>query len=71
MRLTYNDIQEQFLRNIGKQGSIDVTILADFNNNLGQRYQMVFGALKDYSTSIPKTSTTVATQQYYYYIIPL
>ena len=41
MRLTYTDLLAQHLRNIGKQGSTDTTLITDFQNNLAQRYQMV------------------------------
>ena len=67
MRLTYTDIKNQHLRNIGKANSTDATIIADFQANLGQRYQMVFGTIGSYVNQQTKTATTVATQQYYYY----
>lgn len=35
--------------------------------NLSQRYQMVLSHLQDYQTQVPKTCSTVAAQQYYYY----
>lgn len=67
MRLTYTNIQQQFLRNIGEDGSTDVTILADLALNLGQRYQLILGNIVDYMSQIPKTASTVANQQYYHY----
>lgn len=67
MRLTYTDLKNQFLRNIGMQGSSDTTILADFNNRLAQRYQMVFANLHSYVTQTYKTQSTVAATQYYPY----
>lgn len=67
MRLTYTDIKNQYLRNIGKSGSTDTTILADLALNLGQRYQMVLAKLGDYMTQIPKTASTVVDQQFYHY----
>lgn len=67
MRLTYTDLLAQHLRNIGKQGSTDATLIADFQNSLAQRYQMVFANLQGYVTQVPKTASTVASQQYYHY----
>jgi hypothetical protein len=65
--LTYTDIKNQFLRNIGQDSSTDTAILADFNNNLGTRYQMVLAKMKDYMTQNTVSTTTVAAQQYYHY----
>lgn len=50
MRLTYTDIQAQHLRNINLVGSTDTDTLADFNYNLGQRYQLVLSRLANYKT---------------------
>ncbi len=60
-------LKQQYLRNIGKAGSTDTTILADFNLNLGQRYQMILGVLQDYTTQQPYTFATEASEQYYSY----
>ena len=57
----------QFLRNIGMDGSTDSAILSDFRLNLGVRYQMVFAKMKDYMTQTTATASTVAAQQYYHY----
>lgn len=67
MKLTYTDIKSQYLRNIGKSGTTDTTLLADFNGNLKMRYQMIFGHLQNYTTQTPKTASTVVGQQYYHY----
>ena len=67
MRLTYTDILNQHLRNIGKAGSTDTTIISDFQYSLGQRYQMVFGTIGSYVNQQTLTTDTVANQQYYYY----
>lgn len=67
MRLTYTDIQNQYLRNIGKAGSTDTTILSDLQLNLGQRYQLMLAKMGNYMTQIPKTASTVVNQQYYHY----
>lgn len=45
-------IKEQHLRNINLVGSTDVNILADFNTNLGQRYQLALAVLANYRTTI-------------------
>lgn len=67
MKLTYTDLKSQYLRNIGQVGSTDSSILADFNINLAQRYQVVLAKLHDYMTQNQKTTTTVINQQYYHY----
>jgi hypothetical protein len=67
MKLTYTTIKEQYLRSIGKAGSTDANILADFQLNLGQRYQLALAKMRDYLTQVPKTASTVASQQYYHY----
>ena len=67
MRLSYSDIKNQFLRNIGQVGSTETNLLADFNSNLNQRYQMVWSKLKGYQSQQPKTMATVDSQQYYHY----
>lgn len=67
MRLSYTDIQNQFLRNIGLSGSTNATVIGDFNLNLGQRYQLILAKMQDYTTTQVVTSTTVANQQYYHY----
>ena len=67
MRLTYTNIKSQFLRNIGMDASTDTAILADFDLNLGQRYQMILGKLHNYMTQTTATASTVADQQYYHY----
>ena len=67
MKMTYTDIKNQFLRNIGYPGSTDTNLLADFSNNLGQRYQMVMAKLANYMTQNTTTMETVIDQQYYDY----
>ena len=63
--LTYSDLKSQFLRNINLVGSTDANILADFNANLGSRYQLIFAKLQNYKTQQQFTASTVANQQYY------
>jgi len=67
MRLSYTDIKNQFLRNVGQAGSNDVNLLADFNTSLNQRYQMIWSKMKGYYSQMPKAMATVANQQYYPY----
>lgn len=67
MRLTRDAIYNQYLRNIGKVGTTESSITADFNLNLGQRYQLILATLKDYQTQQPYSTTTIASQQYYPY----
>lgn len=67
MKLTYTDLLNQYLRNIGKAGSTDATIIADFQLNMGQRYQTILSHMGDYLTQIQKSAATVAAQQYYHY----
>lgn len=65
MKLTYDLILQQHLRNIGKSGSTDATIIADFQYSLGQRYQLALANLQAYVNQSPQTASTVAEQQYY------
>lgn len=65
--MTYTDLKEQFLRNIGSDATTNTAILSDFKINLNQRYQMVLARIKDYQTEKTATATTVAAQQYYHY----
>lgn len=67
MKLTYTDLKNQYLRNIGQENSSNATILLDFNLNLGTRYQMVLSKMKDYMTQTTISKSTVANQQYYTY----
>lgn len=67
MKLGYTDILNQYLRNIGKAGSTETNITADFNLNVNWAYQLIFAKLSNYITQEPKTASTVASQQYYYY----
>jgi hypothetical protein len=41
--------------------------LADFNFNLGQRYQLILANIASYINESPRTDTTVASTQYYKY----
>jgi hypothetical protein len=65
--MTYSQIKQSFLRNIGADASTNSAILADFNANLAQRYSMILARMKDYMTQKTVTTTTVAAQQYYHY----
>ena len=65
--LSYTDLLNQFLRNIGKVGTTDTNILADFNSNLSSRYQMIVSKLKNYVVQNSFPFTTVDSTQYYKY----
>ena len=65
--MSYSNLLSQFLRNIGMDASTDLAIIAEFNSNLAQRYQMVLSRMKDYMTQKTVTASTVAKQQYYHY----
>lgn len=68
MRLTYTDIKAAHFRNIGKANQYaDTTLLADFQYNLGLRYQMIFGTISSYINQDELTASTVASQQNYDY----
>ncbi len=67
MKMTYSDLQAQFLRNINFTGSTNTDILADFKQNLNNRYQMVFAQMQDYQTQVSLVANTVVNQQFYHY----
>jgi len=67
MKMTYQDIKKGFLSNCAQTGSTDTNLLADFNRNLAQRYQLIQSKMTDYKTQITQTASTVASQQYYQY----
>lgn len=67
MMFTYSDILNQYLGNIGMDGSTDSAILAQFSRNLSVRYQLILAQLKDYMIQNQSTTTTVAAQQFYHY----
>lgn len=58
MRLTYTQIYNQHLRNINLVGTTDTNIIADFNYNLGRRYQMALAKLANYRTTVDATFLT-------------
>jgi hypothetical protein len=70
--LTYSDIWNQFIRNIGKSGLSGTStegakVKADFDFHLATRYQMILAKMANYMTQGTKTASTVASQQYYAY----
>ncbi|MBZ5529721.1 MAG: hypothetical protein LAN71_17730 [Acidobacteriia bacterium] len=68
MRLTYSDIKTRHFTNIGKYSQeTDAALLADFNSNLGSRYQLILANIASYINQESQTASTVATQQYYHY----
>jgi hypothetical protein len=67
-RLTYTDLLNRHFRNIGKYDQTgDAQLLADFQANLGNRYQLVLANLASYINESERTDTTVASTQYYDY----
>lgn len=68
MRLSFSNILSQHFRNIGKSGQeTDTTLLADFNASLGSRYQLILANIASYINESPRSTTTVASTQYYNY----
>lgn len=65
MRITYDNLKAQHLRNINLVGSVDTNILADFNASLGQRYQLALAVLRDYKTVKPYSISTASNTQIY------
>ncbi len=67
MRLTYTDVNNQFLRNINQVSSTDTNLTNSFQMFLGQRYQLILAKLQNYRTQTSTTFSTVASTQYYAY----
>lgn len=68
LRLTYTSILNAHFRNIGKaNNTADPVLLADFNYNLGTRYQTIWDTLSTYINTNTDTDTTVNGTQYYAY----
>ena len=68
MRLTYTDLLNRHFRNIGKADQTsDATLLADFNANLGTRYQLILANLASYINESDGEDETVDGTQYYDY----
>jgi hypothetical protein len=69
MRITYSNILNQYIRNIGIRTTDPnySSVIADFNLNLGARYQMVLAKMANYRTQKQFSDTTVINQQYYKY----
>lgn len=69
-RLSYSDLLSAHFRNIGKYNQTsDAALLADFQYNLGQRYQLILASLESYVNQEASSITTVASTQYYDYPI--
>jgi hypothetical protein len=65
MRLTYTNILDTHFRNIGKSDqATDTILLADFNANLGLRYQLILSNISSYINETPRTDITVASSKY-------
>lgn len=67
VKLTYTDILNEYTRGIGRSVTADTSIIASFQLNLAQRYQMILAEMQNYVTATQITDTTVAAQQYYAY----
>lgn len=64
--LSYTDLKNDFLENIGKTGSTDTTLLGFFDRHMGQRYQFFLSKFTNFLTQTTKTMSTVASQQFYH-----
>ena len=60
-------LKDEFYRNIGQSNAVTSDVTASFNQNLGQRYQLVLATMQSYVTQQPTSFNTVASQQYYPY----
>ncbi len=67
MRITYTGLLNQYIRNIGIKSTDPnyTSVVADFNQNLGARYQMILAKMANYRTQKQLTSNTAVNQQYY------
>lgn len=70
MRLSYQDLRYQHYRAINLANSdgtpkTDANIDANFNMNLGQRYQLILAKMNNYKTVKPYSLTTSSNQQIY------
>lgn len=68
MKLSYTDITNEYFRAIGSPNN-STTLLAQFQMNLAQRYQLALAKMRNYTTQKPYTLSTVAATQYYWYPI--
>lgn len=57
----------QFLRNISAVGTTDTNIIAEFNSELGQTYQLMLAKLANYRTTTASSFSTAASTQNYPY----
>lgn len=72
MKLGYSDLKNEYFRAIGSPDSTTSTpngaaLLAQFQTNLSQRYQLALAKIRNYKTQKPYTFNTVASTQYYWY----
>ena len=69
MRITYSNLLNQYIRNIGIRTSDPnySGVIADFNQNLGARYQMILAKMANYRTQKVFTDNTAVNTQYYSY----
>jgi len=72
MKLSYTNLKDEYFRAIGSPDSSSSTpagaaLLAQFQTNLSQRYQLALAKMRNYKTQKPYTFSTVASTQYYYF----
>ncbi len=69
MRYTYSALLNQYIRNVGIRTTDPnySSVVADFNQNLGSRYQMVLAKMANYRTQKVFTDNTAVNTQYYSY----
>lgn len=68
MKLTFSDLQNQYLRKVGVKAENAISLLPDFVLNLSQRYQLALAKMQNYVTQpLPYTASTVVNQQFYSY----
>lgn len=60
-------IKDEFYRNIGQTANVSADVTASFNQNLGQRYQLILATMRSYVTQQPTNFNTAASTQYYAY----
>lgn len=67
MRLTYSDLQNQFLRGTqNASNSSDTDLINFFQLKLQDRYQLCLAAMQNHQTQVAKQATTTASQQAYH-----
>ena len=66
-RMTYTELETDFLDSTGNPGSTNTALIAFFKRHLGVRYQNLLSKLTSHKTELPpQTAATVVSQQYYH-----